>query len=262
MRWRRVAGVDLPCERFTLAFDPIGLTLPTLERASQILFSGHGLVWYAPAALLAPFGLVSLVRQGRAKLAVVVAVAFGSLFLVNAAHPTWTGGWSTGPRYLISGLPLLFVPTAALLAKGRRLRKWLFGATMVAGFVVCLASTACTYSGRLPDLDAPGGENPLVEAVVPDIDAGRFDWNLGNLILYGQWEGPPAGNWWCLAPLVVWWEVVGLAFVSAQGRRRGSCPFCAASSGPGLGLADGPWWRSGVRHRSKRGAGGQSLVRA
>ncbi len=238
--------------------NPIGVTLPTLERAWKILFSGHGLVWYAPATLLAPLGLVSLVgldrapsmrvaghtnpkrkrgdirhwtcilslarRAGeipaRAKLAVVVAVAFGSLFLVNAAHPTWTGGWSTGPRYLISGLPLLFVPIAALLAGGRRLWKWLFGAAMAAGFVFCLASTACTYSGRLPDIDTPGGEYPLVEAVLPDVVAGRFGRSVGNVTLYGAWEGPPTGNWWCLVPLLVCWEVVVLRLLIVLSQRR------------------------------------------
>jgi hypothetical protein len=201
--------------------NPIGLTRPTLERAWKLLLSGHGLVWYAPVVLLAPIGLVQLVRRGQSALACTVAVAWGSLFLVSAAHPTWTGGWSTGPRYLISGLPFLMLPVAAVLAAGGALWRWCFiGATAV-GFVVCFASAASTYGGRLPDLDAPHGTKPIVEAVWPDLAAGRLGRNLGNVLLSGGWEAPLSRNWWALAPLFIFWEAAALACLWFE-RRRGS----------------------------------------
>ncbi len=201
--------------------NPIGLRRPTLERAWKLLNSGHGLVWYAPLVLLVPVGLVHLVRRGESRLACVVAVAFGSLFVINAAHPTWTGGWSTGPRYLISGLPFLMVPVAAALVTGRTLWRWCFIATTILGFLVCFAAAASTYGGRLPDLDARHGRNPIVEAVWSDLTAGRLAWNLGNVLVSDGWEGPPSRNWWALAPLVVFWEAAVLACLWFQ-RRRGA----------------------------------------
>ena len=48
----------------------------------------------------------------------VSASAVAAIFLVNLSYPEWTGGWSTGPRFLVPLLPFAMLPVAAWLAVG------------------------------------------------------------------------------------------------------------------------------------------------
>lgn len=180
--------------------NPVGLTLPKIDRAAKILFSPHGLVWYAPLTCLAPFGVLTLINQRRYKELFVIALAFGSFFLVNASHPTWTGGWTTGPRYLLPALPFLMLAVAAFVSGKARWRSWLLAAMLLAGFLICLGCTAC--GGRLPDVGDPGGDNPLVEVVLPRIWKGQIQRNVGNLIMHGGWDYRGEQNWAALLPLL------------------------------------------------------------
>lgn len=181
---------------------PLGLRRPTFERAWKILFSSHGLIWYAPVVMLAPFGLVKLWRAGRRGIVLVITAAFGGVFLVNAAHPTWTGGASTGPRYVQPGLVFLTPAIAAFLADAGRWRKTAFALLALAGFVICLGATAVPAGGRLPDYGQPRGENPIVDAIYADVKDGRLGRNFGNVLLYGTWKGPQTGNHFALLPLL------------------------------------------------------------
>jgi hypothetical protein len=178
-----------------------GLALPRLSTAWQILCSAHGLLLFAPITLAAIPGFAALVTRGRTDLALVCAAAFGSVFLINAGHPTWTGGFSTGPRYVLAGMPFLMIPVAAAIAGKRPWAARAVGVLGVAGFLVVAACTA--YGGRLPDIGTPGGDNPLVESVLPAWRQGLFDRNLGKLLLAPWWwELPPHWKWLAFAPLV------------------------------------------------------------
>lgn len=182
--------------------NPTGLQAPTLRRALQILFSSHGLLWYAPIVVLAPLGLRELVRRKEWAVISAIVVAFGSCFLVNASHPTWTGGASTGPRYVQAALPFVMFLVAAAVAPGQRWSMWAMAALACAGYIVCVACTASPAGGRLPDYGTPGGENPLLQVALPDLLAGRTGRNLGNLIIHGSWDHYFEGNWASLAPLL------------------------------------------------------------
>lgn len=70
----------------------------------------HGLLWFAPVALLAPLGWWAAETPLDRRLAVLSALAFLSLFFLSASWVDWTGGTSFGPRLLVPVLPALAVP--------------------------------------------------------------------------------------------------------------------------------------------------------
>ena len=177
------------------------LVAPTLERAGKILLSGRGLVWYAPAVLLAPAGTWLLFRQRQYQAVFITIVSFGSYFIINASHPTWEGGAATGPRYLLASMPFLMPPIAGCLVRGGKAIRFVLAASGLAGGLVCLTCAAIPEGGRLPHL-GPGGDDPLRNLVWNRVTAGEFGRNLGNVLFWGRWSGPAVRNWWSLLPLV------------------------------------------------------------
>lgn len=223
------------------AENPSGLVAPSFDRACRILFSGRGLLWYAPVLIVAPWGLVRLLRDRQIVIASLSTLAFGSFFLVNVAHPTWEGGASTGPRYLLAAVPFLMPAIAALAARHGRLFCAFVAALGLWGFIVCLACTAIPEGGRLPHL-GPGGDDPLRNLVVERLADGTFGGNVGNLLLYGMWTGPTSGNWWSLVPLLDFMAVAGglLTWRTLRGMHARDQSECAHGSRLDEGLADGP----------------------
>ena len=74
-----------------------------------LLSPGKGLVFYSPLAILALLGLRQLWQQGwQAEVTLI-----GGLFLVQlatyASWWAWDGGWTWGPRFLVSTQPLLIL---------------------------------------------------------------------------------------------------------------------------------------------------------
>ncbi len=182
--------------------NPLGLQFPTWDRAISLLISPRGLLWFAPVMVLVPYGVWLLVRRRQWREALFVIVPGGCLFLVNASHPTWWGGWATGPRYLVPIFPFLFLAVAAVAARASPART-LIVPLALAGFIVCLFSTAWRLGGSLPDYEYPGGDNPLVNIVWPDVCRGSIGpSNIGNLLFHGGWRYSGDGNWWSLLPLV------------------------------------------------------------
>ena len=103
------------------AGNPLGLGAPDWSRARDLLWGGHrGLLFYAPIVALAVPGWVVLVSRRLWGMALVSASGVAAVFLVNLSYPEWTGGWSTGPRFLVPLLPFAMLPVAALLAVGGR----------------------------------------------------------------------------------------------------------------------------------------------
>lgn len=184
------------------AENPIGLTAPTAERARALIFSPHGLVWYAPVLLVAPIGAVILVRRRRYWTMAFAALPFACLFLINASHPTWWGGWTSGPRYLVPAFPFLFLGIAGLAATPSAWR-WCIPPLALFGYFVCLGCTAWTWGGQLPDYDYPGGDNPLLNILLPDVIAGKIGpSNVGNRLFRGGWQYFGEKNWVSLLPLL------------------------------------------------------------
>lgn len=186
-----------------------GLSLPSPYTAAAILASPRGLVWHAPASAVAVLGFTVLMRRREYGLLFVSAWSFGSMLLLNASHPTWTGGFATGPRYLLPALPFLMIPLAVLCGSDRRW-VWPVGIAGIIGMAIIAGCTA--YGGRVPDLGQPGGDNPLLELVLPAIRNGHLDKNAGKLMLAPLWSDLPAGlRWASLMPLLVF--LVGMAIL-------------------------------------------------
>ena len=89
-----------------------------------LLFSpGKGLIFYSPLAILAFAGLRQLWQKGwQAEVALI-----SSLFLVQLAIYApwwaWDGGWTWGPRFLVSTQPLLIIGLSSWLNRPKR--SWL-----------------------------------------------------------------------------------------------------------------------------------------
>jgi hypothetical protein len=177
------------------------LSTPSFDRLSAILFSGRGLLWYAPVTLFFPFGAIRLLQRRAVSTMAVPLVSCFSFLVINAAHPTWEGGASTGPRYIIACLPFAMMIIAGALAGSGRWLALLCSLLGMIGFSVCLACTAIPEGGRLPHL-GEGGDAPLTNLVWNRISTGEMGRNLGNVILHGSWGGPMSGNWVSLLPLL------------------------------------------------------------
>ena len=73
-----------------------------------LLSPGRGLVFYAPAVLLALCGLPTALAAARRTTTLVLAIAL-SVTALSAKYPVWHGGFCYGPRYLVPIVPLLLL---------------------------------------------------------------------------------------------------------------------------------------------------------
>jgi MFS family permease len=81
---------------------------------------GKGLLWHAPALLLAVLGFLRL-RRDRMLVLTCLAVS-AAIFLPVIHTQTFHGAWTYGPRYLLPALPFLWLGTAAGIDALRRTR--------------------------------------------------------------------------------------------------------------------------------------------
>jgi hypothetical protein len=100
------------------------LDLMAVRAGGLLLDQEYGLLPYAPVFLLAPLGLVRLVKT-RPATAGAVAVVVASylafiLFPVTNVHG-WTGGWSPAGRFLTPILPLAAIGIAVSIGSLPRL---------------------------------------------------------------------------------------------------------------------------------------------
>jgi hypothetical protein len=191
--------------------NPLGLRSPVLIRYYYLIWGGYrGLLFYAPITLLAIPGFIVLLRRKLWGMALIVAAVTGIVYLVNVSYPLWTGGWSTGPRFLLPMLPFAMLPVAALLGLGRR---WVTRAAIVlaiAGSILMLLFVA--IGGRIRQEI----NDPLLEVVWPHW-AGRplqqWELNVGgtrfarNLVSLSFSDGihrlPESWQWIQVIPLVL-----------------------------------------------------------
>jgi hypothetical protein len=129
----------------------MGVTYPRIDVALKLLFGcRRGLLFVAPVALAAPFGLRWLWKQpnGRAAAAAAAAIAV-YYFLFNASFVVWAAGWSYGPRYLAAGLPLLSVGLAPAWSKARPF--WRGALAFAAACGGCFGLMAVSTTAQPPD---------------------------------------------------------------------------------------------------------------
>jgi hypothetical protein len=134
----------------------------------------RGLFVSSPILLLAPFGLVAMIRDRRVRsvgLLCTAIVAFYFLFTVS--FNAWQGGNSVGPRYLVPAVPFLCLALPPVIAKLPRLSAGL------AALSIAITLLVTAVDAQPPVVDVPGRpmwrENPLTEYVVPLFLTGRAD---------------------------------------------------------------------------------------
>lgn len=146
-----------------------GLTYPHPDVLVKLLFTeGHGLFWLSPVLLAAPYALYMLWKVPGGKAAAVTLAAVPVYYLLlNSSYEYWTGGGSTGPRFLTPMLPFLCLPLAVVWAgAGKSLR-----AVLLALFTVSfLISLVCVSVSMTDPYDR--NKNILTEYLIPGFIAG------------------------------------------------------------------------------------------
>lgn len=129
----------------------MGVTYPRIDVALKLLFGcRRGLLFVAPAALAAPFGLRWLWKQPTGHAAAAAATAIAAYyFLFNASFRVWAAGWSYGPRYMAAGLPLLCVGLAPAWNKARHF--WRGVLALAAGCGALFGLMAVSTTAQPPD---------------------------------------------------------------------------------------------------------------
>jgi len=92
---------------------------PYLGLAGLLVAPSKGLLWLAPAALLAPFAWRPLVLCIGKPAAVGVALALLAVLAPVCLMPGWHAAWTYGPRYLLPLLPLAWLGVAFALERAR-----------------------------------------------------------------------------------------------------------------------------------------------
>lgn len=128
------------------------IKMPDMNVLNELLFKERrGLFVYSPILIFSVLGFFySLKTKRRAESLFCMLVAI-SMLLFNASLVAWDGGWSYGPRYLISSLPYLSL-LLVFSYNGRKTR-YLAIPFLIASIIIMLA-------GVLTDVET-GAEFPI-----------------------------------------------------------------------------------------------------
>jgi hypothetical protein len=127
-----------------LAKDPtFGIGLPSpAGLAGLLLGPSKGLLLFSPVLLLALPGFAEARRRLSREAFLALVLVPISILLLYAGYRNWHGGWTVGPRYLVSALPFLVLPLA--FGHGGRLEATLLGASTAA---VALTTLTFPFAG-------------------------------------------------------------------------------------------------------------------
>jgi len=160
----------------------MGVTYPRIDVALKLLFGcRRGLLFVAPVALAAPFGLRWLWKQPTERAAAGAATAVAAYyFLFNASFVAWAGGRSYGPRYMAAGLPLLCVGLAPAWSKARRFWRGVLVLAAAWGGMLALMAVSTTAQPRDEFRCA------LVQVFWPSFWAGKLSLNLQSMLTISE----------------------------------------------------------------------------
>ena len=126
----------------------------SLAGVAEILFDKeHGILWFAPAVVLAAFATPSWFRQHRRDAAILLG-GVAAYFAVMA--PWGGGGYCYATRYLVPICPLLMVPLTALPT----MRIWKIALLRWAVYAVCVLSIAINVVGAM-EIEGSWSQRPL-----------------------------------------------------------------------------------------------------
>lgn len=125
-----------------------------------LLSSGKGVVWFAPAIVLAFAGWAEMTRPRAhsdgprhgvaARNAAIASLALWGFALVEfSTFQHWAGDGSWGPRYLVPLLPSAFLAVAFALEAASRARRRAAWALGVAGLLVTLGGVGVYYGAEM-----------------------------------------------------------------------------------------------------------------
>lgn len=164
----------------------VGVGWPKPEALVALTIGAQrGLLILSPWLLLAVIGLWDLWSPRRWLVALLVG-NIGGLLWVATGFGYWLGGWSVGPRHLVSALPAMTV--LAALGWHRATERWprlepVIRGAVLAGCVACSA-TALTLPGFPEELTAP-----LFELALPLLARLQFSYSLGTSIGFSSTVG-------------------------------------------------------------------------
>jgi hypothetical protein len=140
---------------------------PSLERLYQLTLSPYrGLLFTSPLLALAAWGFRPLYRIDPRTAGICGVVVLGFLAFTTSFH-AWHGGWAPGPRYLVPGLPFLFLPLALGMLRARVFAVGL-GAVSI-GAMLAITAVTIEVPVRI--------ENPLADFILPRLLAGEVSVN-------------------------------------------------------------------------------------
>jgi hypothetical protein len=160
----------------------MGLTYPRIDVALKLLFGcRRGLLFVAPVALAAPFGLRSLWKRPTGRAAAPAAAAIAAYyFLFNASFSAWAAGWSYGPRYMAAGLPLLFIGLAPAWSAARPFWRSVLALAATGGGALGLMAVSTT--AQPPDQF----RCPLFQLFWPSFWAGKLSLNQQSMLTLSE----------------------------------------------------------------------------
>ncbi len=177
--------------------DVLGFSTPLPEGLYGLVLSpGKGLLLYAPALLLLPWGLRPLWRRARGPVLVVAALIAAWTGAV-ACWWAWHGGETWGPRLMVPLLPVMMVPVALaldrVLARGR-LAHALTALALLAGFAVQLPGVLVSFA----DFYRTVPYRPYAEVIGLDRPVTAAELDRDNLahVHFDLPYSPIAGHWW------------------------------------------------------------------
>lgn len=180
-----------------------GIGWPKMSTLYEILFgSFRGLRQFAPILVLVPIGLamMMLLSPTARNAAFVISAVAVSVVLINSGYYYWEGGWSAGPRHIVSMLPVLGVAMAFVWPK----RWWLqlaCVALLIPGlFLAALVPTVTIFTPS-------NYQHPLEELYLPALPQ----------------------NWQRMMPMLLVWANFGWLMWQARGTLRDASPTAPAS---------------------------------
>jgi 4-amino-4-deoxy-L-arabinose transferase-like glycosyltransferase len=157
-----------------------GLTYPKIDVLWQLVVGpARGLLWVAPLAVIAPFGIVRLIRAAETRdLGWLAAAIILAVLLYNSAYVYWDGGSATGPRHSIPMVGFLALGLAPLWrdwrARGRGWIAGLVGCGMLLNLVIAATEITAPHDARFPILD-PILKN-FFKGLVRDVPGDYWGW--------------------------------------------------------------------------------------